>query len=99
MEVPLAIQMEELKQRRDQVTVLMEPLVQVNWDQVVVEFFYFVVVAEEVVTMEAEQDGVRKVAEEDLLTAIRLYVPRQYIQSLLLLVMEWSRYHILLLLR
>ena len=37
-----------------------------------------VAVVEEV-TMEVERDGIVKVVEEDLLTAMGLYVPRQYI--------------------
>jgi hypothetical protein len=45
----------------------------------------------EVVTMGVERDGMVKVVEEDLLTVMGLYVPRQYIQSLLFVVMELPR--------
>ena len=89
-EVPPAIQMEELKQRRDGFTVLMDTLVQVVLDQVVMQVYHIVVVVVEVVTMEVERDSKMKVVEEDLLTAIGLFVPLQYIQSLLFVVMERS---------
>ena len=78
-EVPPAIQMEQLKQRRDQVTVMMDTIVQVVLDQVVMDRFTVAGAVVEVVTMEVEQDGMVKVVEEDLLTAMGLYVPRQYI--------------------
>ena len=90
-EGPPAIQMEELKQREDMVPLMMETIVEVVSDLVVMQRVTVAVAVVEVVTMEVEQDGMVKVVEEDLLTAMGMYVPRQYIQSLLVLVMEWSR--------
>ena len=96
-EVPPAIQMVELKQQGGMVIVIMIifrkyiTIAQVFLDQVVMQRVTVAVAVVEVVTMEVEQDGMVKVVEEDLLTAMGLYVPRQNIQSLLVLVMEWPR--------
>ena len=87
-EVRPATLMEELKQRED---IMPFMLVQVVLDQVVMHQVTVAVAVVEVVTMEVERDRIVKVVEEDLLTATGLYVPRQYIQSLLFVVMEWSR--------
>ncbi len=60
-EVPPAIQMEELKQRRDQVNgglmTVRITIVEVVLDQVVMQSLSIVVAVVEVVTMEVEQDG------------------------------------------
>ena len=55
------------------------------------------VAAAEVGTMEVGLVVTMEEVEEDLLSVIGLHVPRQYIQSLLLWVMDRSLYHMIFL--